>query len=113
MGARAPEAADPGNRNQLWARSGASQAPLKGPRQPLAPPGAPFPHARDGKREAGVSRAFKEWGRRSVGFLGPHPEEPRVARRLEGWPHDSASWFETHRFAVLLTMRRNAGQVRQ
>src|SRR5664279_542563 len=66
-----------------------------------------------GKREAGVSRAFKEWGRRSVGFLGPHPEEPRVARRLEGWPHDSASWFETHRFAVLITMRRNAGQVRQ
>src|SRR5258708_29749732 len=33
----------------------------------------------------------------------PHPEEPRDARRLEGW----ASWFETAQ-ARLLTMRGKA-----
>src|SRR5262249_38497869 len=42
----------------------------------------------------------------------PYPEEPREARRLEGWATrasgtaSAAPWFETRRFAPLLIMRR-------
>jgi hypothetical protein len=36
----------------------------------------------------------------------PHPEERSVAARLEGW---GGPWFETRRFAALLTMRPNRG----
>ena len=36
----------------------------------------------------------------------PHPEEPRAARRLEGWARRTGRPpFETHRFAVLLRVR--------
>jgi len=39
---------------------------LKGPRKPLAPPGAPFPYG-EGNRETGLPGPAKEQGRRSYG----------------------------------------------
>jgi len=69
MGARPPEAADPGNRTQPWARGGFRQTRQRAASTTaLAPPGAPFPHAGRGKRDDGLPGAGKEYGRRSVSY---------------------------------------------
>src|ERR1700690_804859 len=66
MGARAPEAVDPGNRNQPWARGGLRQCPPKGG---IAPPPWRLPALHtlalrgEGKREHRPTRGRKEYGR--------------------------------------------------
>jgi len=62
MGARAPEAADPGNRTQPWARGGLRHSPSRATTTALAPPGAPFPFWGNGKRDTGLSGAAKNTG---------------------------------------------------
>jgi hypothetical protein len=59
---------------RLRRQSGANApAAPKGPRKPLAPPGAPFPLLGKGKRDRRCPRRRKTTGRRSVGWLAVIP----------------------------------------
>ena len=84
---------------------------LKGPRKPLAPPGAPFPPLLgEGKRDTGLPGADQRARAIARGQISNlilrSPPKRSEGGRLEGWSRMRASWFETRRSAALLTMRR-------